>query len=179
MATATLGPSSYIVLGFVSAFDQVTSYDIKRMVEGSVAYFWTFPHSQLYAEPQRLSALGYLTETQEEGGRRRRRFSLTAQGRAALDEWLSSPSTFPELRDPGLLRMFFMQDDDERLRDLAGQQLAMHEERLAEYDRQRESHGPGPHPPYLRTVRLGQLYEQANIAFWREVLDAESAGEGP
>ena len=53
-AASALGHSAYIVLGLIGLFGPGTSYDLKRWADGSVGYFWTFPRSQLYAEPQRL-----------------------------------------------------------------------------------------------------------------------------
>ena len=47
----SLTPTSYLVLGLVARQGECTSYDMKRTVSGSIGYFWTFPHSQLYAEP--------------------------------------------------------------------------------------------------------------------------------
>jgi DNA-binding PadR family transcriptional regulator len=56
------------VLGFVARLGPSTPYDLKRAVSQSVAYFWDFPHSQLYVEPERLAGLGLLSEEQEEHG---------------------------------------------------------------------------------------------------------------
>ena len=48
-----------------------TPYDLKARVAGSVGNFWSVPHSQLYAEPDRLVTRGLVDMTQEESGRRR------------------------------------------------------------------------------------------------------------
>lgn len=173
MSEASLGPSAYIVLGFLARCGALTSYDLKRLVDGSVGYFWSFPRSQLYAEPQRLAALGLLSETQEDAGRRKRLYQITEKGRAVLREWLLTPAGSPELRDPGLLRMFFMSGTDKAgLHALAQEQLAVHRARLSEYETQARLHGPGPHEPFLHTLRMGFLYEQANLQFWTEVLES-------
>ena len=58
-------------------------------VADSVGHFWSFPHSQLYAEPARLAEAGLLTVEQEDGGRRRRRYSIAADGQEALQAWLA------------------------------------------------------------------------------------------
>ncbi|GGR87850.1 PadR family transcriptional regulator [Deinococcus sedimenti] len=174
MPDATLGPSAFIVLGFLNHAGPATAYDLKRWVDDSVGFFWSFPRSQLYAEPQRLVTLGLLAETQEESGRRRRLYSVTDAGRAALADWRRSPAGMPELRDPGLLRMFFTPEEDHAaLRALAAGQLRQHQERLATY---RDMLGGEPcpwpeRPPFTRTLRMGELYEQACLTFWQEVLD--------
>ena len=108
-----LTPTSYIVLGLLSLSGKATPYDLKRAVSVSVGQFWTFPHSQLYAEPARLAQAGYLTEERETEGRRRKLYELTSDGRAALEAWLGVVSPEPYvLRDPALLKLFFGADPD-------------------------------------------------------------------
>src|SRR5438094_748343 len=108
MSNGNLTPTSFVVLGLVTLLGQATSYDLKRLIALSIGHFWAFPHSQLYAEPERLVQIGLLDETREPGGRRRRVYAVTEEGRKALGEWLSDPSGDPpELRDPGALKLFF------------------------------------------------------------------------
>src|ERR687896_2079444 len=96
----------------------------------SVSGLWDLRHDQVYREPERLAELGLLRENREEGGRRRRRFRLTEQGRSALQDWLSTPTgEFTELRDPGLLQLFLGADRA----PLGRRQLEIHEKRLREY----------------------------------------------
>src|SRR4051812_18166763 len=103
-----LTATSHIVLGLVAAAGGATPYDLKRIHAAGVGNFWSLNHAQLYAEPDRLAAAGYLSIEQEKGGRRRKSYELTPAGRSALDAWLSSPTAeFTDLRDPGLLQLFF------------------------------------------------------------------------
>ena len=60
MSNDKLTPTSYLVLGLIALLGRATSYDLKAMVGRSIGYFWTFPHSQLYAEPDRLVGMGLL-----------------------------------------------------------------------------------------------------------------------
>src|SRR5438105_5088117 len=116
MSNANLAPVSYLVLGIVGFLGQATSYDMKRLVGMSIGYFWTFPHSQLYAEPERLVKLGLLEEAREQGGRRRRIYSITDAGREEFRAWLADPETPPlEMRDTASLKLFFgsMADPDD------------------------------------------------------------------
>src|SRR2546429_31437 len=108
MSNPKLTPTSYVVLGLVAFLGRATSYDMKRLAAMSVGYFWTFPHSQLYAEPERLVEMGLLEETREEGGRRRRVFSITEDGTGELKDWLADPEVpRVEMRDMGTLKLFF------------------------------------------------------------------------
>ncbi len=180
VSDTSLGPSSFIVLGLIAQQGPSTSYDLKRCADESVGYFWHFPRSQLYAEPQRLVGLGLLREEQEQGGRRRRFFDLTDAGRAALRDWLRAPAGMPELRDPGLLKLFFIAGEPaSALRALAQEQLALHQERLRDYEQIQAALGQEPSAQTsLRTLRMGLLYERANLVFWTEVLDGTPEAGG-
>jgi DNA-binding PadR family transcriptional regulator len=159
-----------MVLGLMRAIGEpCTPYDLKRAHAVSVGYFWTLPHSQLYAEPPRLAKGGYVTEQREDGGRRRRLFSLTAKGEAALDAWLAEPAgTLPELRDIALLQVFYGAD----MSAVATRQMAAHEERLAGYEAlhadlaKATEAPPGP----IRTLEAGIAYERTMIGYWRSLL---------
>src|SRR3954451_2987405 len=101
-----LTSTSYLVLGLVEREGPSTPYDLKRNVAATIGHFWTFPHALLYKEPPRLVERGLLTEQREAEGRRRRVFNITDAGRAALRQWLATPSREPtELRDAGLLQL--------------------------------------------------------------------------
>ena len=109
----------------------------------TIGHFWSFPHALLYKEPPRLVELGLLTEEREAAGRRRRLFTITGHGRAAIQAWLANPSQkSTELRDAGLLQLFFadLGSTDDR-RALAVAQLAIHRAALAQYEDDRHAEG--------------------------------------
>jgi DNA-binding PadR family transcriptional regulator len=163
--TIELTPTSYIVLGLLSMFGEATPYDLKQMASASVGHFWTLPHSQLYAEPARLARAGYLTEEQEQSGRRRKRYSLANRGREALDDWLGALTPEPYvLRDVALLKLFF----GANVGELAEGQLETHRRKLAEYEAlsglSTESSPPGP----WLALDLGLRHERVTVHFWSE-----------
>ena len=135
MSIERLTPTSYLVLGLLAREGPSTPYDLEQHVQATLGNFWSFPHTLLYSEPPRLAGLGLVTETRETEGRRRRVFAITPAGTEALGSWLDRPSDAPtELRDPGLLQLFFadLASDEARLR-LAERQLAIHQAKLAAY----------------------------------------------
>lgn len=183
MNTSSLSPSSYVILGLLATCGPATPYELKKLVDGSVGYFWSFPRAQLYVEPERLVSLGLLTEQREEGGRRRRVYSVTDAGRAALMAWLADEATIAvELRDAGLLKLHFAgMMGAERVARLARAQTDLHRQRLEEYERIAASFasaGEGaPRDLSMDTLRMGLAYERLSIAFWEEeALRAEEAG---
>jgi PadR family transcriptional regulator, regulatory protein AphA len=161
----TLTPTSYVVLGLVSLAGEATPYDLKQMVGRSVGHFWSIPHSQLYAEPARLSQAGYLDERRELGGRRRKHYSVTKSGRLALEQWTASGTEEGwELRDPGLLKLFFGADPD----TLAAEQLETHRRRLASYEAMMDGAGSAPPGPRL-ALEAGIGHEREYVRFWSRV----------
>lgn len=172
MSTLSLTPTSYVVLGLLALFGEATPYDLKRRVAGTVGFFWSFPHSQLYSEPARLAAAGLLEEARQPTGRRKRLYRITDAGREALCGWLHEPALQPrQLRDPGLLKLFFGGlADPADVRSLAAAQAESHRERLAEYESLERGSAPPPewrHP--LATLQMGKLYERAAVTFWEQV----------
>lgn len=165
-APIRLTPASYIVLGLLAQAGEATPYELKRMVATGIGNFWSLQHAQLYSEPERLAGAGYLTERREKAGRRRRRYAVTARGRAALEEWLAAPAhELTELRDPGLLKLYFGADPAA----LAAAQLEAHERKLGEYRRTRAADtGDGPRGPWL-TLDAGIGHEREWLRYWRRV----------
>ncbi len=187
-APAHLTSTSYLVLGLIEREGASTPYDLKRHVAATIGHFWSFPHALLYKEPARLVELGLLVEERESDGRRRRLFTITERGRAALRAWLARPSQeSTELRDPGLLQLFFadLGSVDNR-RALAAAQLAIHRAARARYEQdQRAEHMLNGNDPAPRTVEhwrdmtlpMGLLYEQAAVAFWEGVAAGAQADD--
>ena len=180
MSSVRLGPTSYVVLGSIAVRGPSTPYDLKRFVEMTLGHFWAFPHSQLYAEPDRLARAGLLTEEREHDGRRRRTYAITADGRQALLDWLHEPASGQvELRHPGLLKLFFSElADDDAFRALAREQASAHRATLARYEWLDERYGD--QPEYARrmlTLKAGFGMERSLIAFWDEVAEERSALE--
>ena len=170
MSTYSLTPTSYLVLGCLASGGPSTPYELKQAVAGSVGYFWSFPHSQLYSEPARMTEAGLVREEREEGGRRRRVFSITDAGRAALDDWLAQPiAGLPDIRDVGLLKLFFgdLAGKDQILA-LAQAQREAHEERLKFYEGL--TSGP-PQSAAESTIGLGIAWERAAATFWASIAE--------
>src|SRR5260370_40403074 len=70
MSPPRLSHFSCLLRGLVAGMGPATPYELKQVVNASLGYFWSFPHSQLYSEPDRLAGLGLLEVEQEEAGRR-------------------------------------------------------------------------------------------------------------
>jgi PadR family transcriptional regulator, regulatory protein AphA len=174
VSTLRLSHTSYLVLGLVSGLGKATPYELKQMVNTSLGHFWTFPHSQLYSEPDRLADLGLLEVDQEDEGRRRKRYSITEAGRAELEAWLRDPDAGrAEVREPGLLKLFFgALADGEDMTRLAQARVKLYTEELERYEAIEKTviDEPDLRYPYA-TLRLGIAWAKGCLAFWSEIAE--------
>jgi len=164
-----LTPTSYIVLGLLARRER-TPYELKTSVAEGVGNMWSLQHTQLYAEPERLAAAGYLTVTQEETGRRRKVYRITAAGREALAAWLSAAPTgeLPEIRDIHLLKVFFGADPG----PIARTQAEAHRAKLAEYEELTQTLEKALEFGQAMALRAGLAHEREMIQFWLDVAEA-------
>jgi PadR family transcriptional regulator AphA len=162
-----LSDTSYVVLGLVEVCQPATPYDLKQFAKVSVFNFWSVPHTQVYSECARLADAGLLDEEREEGGRRRRVYRLTADGTSELDEWRREPpGGIFELRDPGLLKLFFGADP----KQIAEAQLDTHQRRLTEYEQLHRAGAAEMTEGMRLSLESGMGHEREFVRFWREVL---------
>lgn len=164
MSSVRLSTTSYVVLGLVEMCQPATPYDVKRAAEVSTANFWTVAHTQLYSECSRLTREGLLHEEQEPTGRRRKLYRLTEAGRSTLDAWRGEPvgESF-ELRDPGLLKLFFGADP----KPLAEAQLAIHQKQLAMY---RELAKQDMTDGMRLALECGMGHEREYVRYWKKLI---------
>ena len=180
MASAELTKTSYTILGMLR-LGQRTGYEIKQLVDVSTRFFWAASYGQIYPELSRLEGLGLITgERDDSDGRRRKAYALTAEGEAALRDWLASddPLHF-ELRHEGVLKLFFadaldaagrlellrrMRAEHERVRD----QLRSMEPKVTEKREEKGSEMP------LFVLRWGIEYQEFIIG-WCDRMEQELA----
>jgi PadR family transcriptional regulator, regulatory protein AphA len=158
-----LSGTAYVILGMLY-FRAATGYDIKGAVDRSTRFFWAASYGQIYPELRRLEREGLIEgENAPAGGRKRRVYRLTVQGRRELVSWLSAPPTMPELRDENLLKLFFA---DALPLEQALEQLRMRREGHEQFLAVLRTIGdhPGEDPPFVDLVwRYGVEYAEWNV----------------
>src|SRR6476646_3022364 len=110
-----LSATGRVILGLIP-FGRRTGYDIKTFVDRTTRYFWAASYGQIYPELTRLEDQGLVHGQPEPSGRRARTtYELTDAGAAALERWLASDAEpLYELRDEGMLKLFFSDSLPER-----------------------------------------------------------------
>lgn len=161
-----LTATSHALLALLDQLGEATPYEIKQALEKSIENFWPVPHTTAYEEPARLAAAGYLSVRQEEGGRRRKAYSLTDEGRAALAAWAGETSAAPpQMRDELMLKVFAGADPG----PLLEARRAWHEEKLAELQGYLgEVRGKEDWRPSERTLIAGIGYHRKMLELFDE-----------
>jgi PadR family transcriptional regulator AphA len=101
------GSVAYVILGALRHGPK-SGYEIKKLVDKATRFFWAASYGQIYPELRRLEEQSLIEASEEQTeGRRRVRYRLTRAGRTKLVQWLRDPAAGYELRDEGLLKLFF------------------------------------------------------------------------
>src|SRR5438270_10463586 len=96
-----------VVLGLL-ALRPRSGYEIKKTIDRTTRFFWNASYGQIYPELRRLAAAGLVEgEAAPRGGRARTVYGLTDEGRRRLEDWLAAPEARIDIRDEGLLKLFF------------------------------------------------------------------------
>ena len=103
----------FAILGLL-CWKPMSGYDIKKMVEVALAYFWSESYGQIFPALNRLVEDGLATKRLDpkSGGRRRQEYQITAAGRRAFKAWLRQPTDMPQLRDELKLKFFLTSRSD-------------------------------------------------------------------
>lgn len=102
-----LTPTAFVILGMVSR-EARSGYEIKAAVDNSTRFFWAASYGQIYPELKRLSEAGLVEGVDAPRGERKRTvYAITEAGMAALKDWLRRPPQTTEMREEGLLKLFF------------------------------------------------------------------------
>ncbi len=99
--------SSYAVLALLD-LKPWTGYELTQQAQRSLRYAWPKSERLLYTEPKKLVELGFATVQQEESGKRTRNvYTITEEGRRALNAWTRTRTQPPRLEIEALLRLLF------------------------------------------------------------------------
>jgi PadR family transcriptional regulator, regulatory protein AphA len=170
-----LTATAYVILGFVRKGPK-SGYEIKALVDNSTRFFWAASYGQIYPELKRLAEAGLINGSDSPtGGRKRTVYEITADGEEELRSWLRQrPETF-EMRDEGLLKLFFAdalprEDALEILRAMRAQRLAISERLQAIKDLKLNGEVEDPFP---LIVLEGGLEFSRWFADWCERMEAQ------
>jgi PadR family transcriptional regulator AphA len=174
-----LSSTAYVILGMVRKGPR-SGYEIKALVDNSTRFFWAASYGQIYPELKHLAEVGLIVGSDSPtGGRRRTVYEITADGEEELRAWLRQPPGTFEMRDEGLLKLFFAealprQEALEILREMRAQRLALHQRLRAIEEMKAEIKDPFP----MIVLRGGLEFTQW-FADWCERMEEEILAAAP
>jgi len=168
-----LSATAYVILGMVSR-EPRSGYEIKATVDNTTRFFWAASYGQIYPELKRLSEAGLVEGVDaSRGDRKRTVYKITADGEAELKDWLRKPPETVEMREEGLLKLFFAgalkpAEAVETLRRMRSMRLDLSERLRAMEPEKTELEDPYP----LMVLRAGIEFNEW-FAGWCERMEAQ------
>jgi PadR family transcriptional regulator AphA len=105
-----LTTSSYAILALL-AIQPWTAYELTQQATRSLRFAWPKSERLLYSEPRKLVDHGLATTHDEPIGKRTRAvYTITGEGRAALQAWMTTSPEPPALEAEALLRLLFAEN---------------------------------------------------------------------
>ena len=97
----------YAILSLL-AHDPLSGYELMKLFDGSVGYFWHASHPQIYKELARLERNGDVTHrsVEQRGRPTKKIYTLSESGRKALLAWLRIPARPQRVKDEMMLKTF-------------------------------------------------------------------------
>ena len=134
LGTVELSTTEYAVLGLLT-FGERSGYELDKLAQRSIGYFWRPAKSKIYAILPRLVERGLAESSSvaQSGRPDKQVYRITGEGEQALREWLASPTSIGGAgRDTLLLKLFFGEHGElEDLRQLVAGRKRRAEEQLA------------------------------------------------
>src|ERR1700743_3061119 len=92
----------------------MTGYELAKTFDASIGFFWRADHQQIYRELARLRDRGHVVgrEVVQSGKPNKLLYTLTPEGKAALRQWATQPSSASSIKDDLLVRLYALDSVD-------------------------------------------------------------------
>lgn len=103
----------YVLLGLLQE-EELSGYEIKRIIDGRMSFFWHESFGQIYPELSRMIEEGLIDfssiESKEKTKREKIRYKITSKGEEELKRWMEAENEKDTIRSEFLLKMFLSTD---------------------------------------------------------------------
>jgi PadR family transcriptional regulator, regulatory protein AphA len=173
----------FVLLGALN-YQPMSGYDLKQFTDRSTSNFWYAELSQIYVTLKTLEKDGLVTSASvlQEGRRDRRVYTITENGRQALEAWIREPFTeLDQYKDTLLLKLFFSGNQDKNTilvqlrlqRGLHQKLIEQYQTETADIIAQTMEHAPQLRKHALlweATRRFGELTETSYLRWLDETI---------
>jgi PadR family transcriptional regulator, regulatory protein AphA len=171
---ARVNTSRYALLGLLSLGPR-SGYDLKKLIDRSIAHFWNESFGQIYPILRGLEADGLARRRSERqhGKPDRQVYTLTGKGQTELQRWLQHPTRPEGFRSELLLKLFLgahapAEANVRQIQEFKQRQHALLSTYAGIEQRLRAEARDHPDLPYwLLTLRYGRRRATA-LARWSE-----------
>ncbi len=152
-----------------------SGWDLVAKAETTIGDFWNVTKSQVYRELESLAAAG-LVELGATGARARQPYQITARGRAAFSEWISTQPGPLLMRWPLSLTVYFGKHVDEaKLSEFLATHRAQHAATIATLEQHRPAVRASPeHAHVAQVLELGLRFHRLVVA-WIDGVQRDAA----
>lgn len=173
--------SRYAILGILATAPGSSGYDIQSQMRESTDFFWKESFGSIYPVLEALEKEKLIAHLETSSvGRKRTTYTITLEGRGALNEWLMENVDLEQARNEMLLKIFFgeLSSVDTSIKHIENykQQLL---ERKSGFEQSRKTlpvecpHEVGL-PFWLLTIEFGIRRLQASLEWCEHALDVLS-----
>ncbi len=172
----TINKTRYALLGILEMGPR-TGYDIKKLTDKSIGFFWNENFGHVYPVLRKMKAEGLVTMRVEKTGNGRpprNVYSITPKGLKAFKSWLAGPVSDQPVRNELLLRVFFGRHlPTQELAALIQEEKTKNEELLSRYgsiEEKLRSYGSPDLSYRLMTLVFGKSRSRMIIEWCEETL---------
>jgi DNA-binding PadR family transcriptional regulator len=167
--------TTYAILGLLAAGPS-SPYDLSVRLQVAYAFYWPRARSHVFTEAKKIAALGWAAGAVRRTGKRQRtEYTITPEGRIALEAWLATTPAMFSMESEHLVRVYLASfgstEDLFRVLDSAREQangmLRLAERVISTYE---AGVVEGPQDePHLRVLLVDYLANLAQLtAQWAE-----------
>lgn len=176
VAVARENACQFAILGMLCR-EPMSGYGLRRAIEQTVGHFWQESYGNLYPTLERMAGEGLVELDREEqslGGRVRRVYRVTKEGRRRLTAWLRRPVVPHVERNELLLKLFFgarvgpVDSLAQVERSRAEAEGLLDALRLLDAEARRARAGHPELPYWLLSIRAGLLGLEAHLRWCDE-----------
>jgi len=174
MSDRELTTTSYAILGLL-AIRPWSTYELAKQMRRNFHFFWPRAESNLYAEPKRLVSGGWAQAKSAANGQRRRTvYSITAQGRRALEQWLKEPAVPARFEAEPIVKFAFAPNSTKEhmvanLRRFRGDAETRQKQLRAIFEEYLRDEDPFPERLHINALAYRLLWDQAQTeARWAD-----------
>ncbi len=169
--------TQFAILGMLS-IEPMSGYQIKQTMLQSTHYFWVESDGQLYPHLSKLLEESAVTCEPEisEGGRQRKIYKISKQGKQMLRNWLLEDDNKFQIRNEFLLKLFFganrsIEANIAQIEDMIrnANKFLTQTKSMAEHLKTTETNSP--HLPFwLLTIDHGQAMQKAKLKWGEQAI---------